>query len=478
MKKILLVLTLLLFASKLFAQEYGQYNTGTLFDSFENPSQKSFTPDTSRYYAFNFLVPNFNVNVSVTGDAQQTLKNRYINNYYTNSALQIGAGNKYNYATVNANAYSIMFKVFGSFDGNTELGFFTDTKLDGRGAFTDESIALLNGSENFPLNSYNNVFNSRYNYQLYNEFGITYREQVTKQLAFGFRIASVSGMSTENVKIDQSSITFNKAADTAALRLQGTDRKAGFSKLPFSNPGLDVSIGTTYRTTDAFIIQTNLKNLGFIHWNKEAEEYDFNSETGIYNLSSPDRETYVLDAANDGVTQQGKGIKKSYNTPLDGTFEASISKSFLVSDEFTNVRYAPSLIASKELFYNGFIVAMVNPIQYNNYSVSLVTSYSNQNLFKIGGQFMIKSQNGEFFIGSDALSQSIGLLQTGLKDKSQAMKSGEFLGTDISFGFSIKFGPVIEHPMNASHIPMGEKGFLGRMWDKLFKPNDDKALSD
>jgi hypothetical protein len=38
---------------------------------------------------------------------------------------------------------------------------------------------------------------------------------------------------------------------------------------------------------------------------------------------------------------------------------------------------------------------------------------------------------------------------------------------------------VIEHPMNASHIPMGEeKGFLGRLWDKLFKPSDDKAMSE
>jgi hypothetical protein len=478
MRKILLVFCLILFTSKLFAQSYAQYNTGTLYDSFENPSQKSFTPDTSRYYAFNFLVPNFNLNFSLTGDAQQTLKNRYINNNYTNSALDIGPGTKYNNVIANANVYSIMFKVFGSFDGNTELGFFTDTKLDGRGAFTDESIALLNGSTNFPANSYTNIFNSRYSYQMYNEFGFTYREQVTKQLAFGFRIASVSGMSAENINIQHSSITFDKAADTAALRLQGTDRKAGFSKLPFSNPGLDVSIGTTYRTHDAWIIQFNLKNLGFIHWNKDAETYDFNSETGIDDLTSSQRESNVYNAASDGVTQQGTRIEKAFNTPLDGTFEGSISKSFLLSDDETNLRYAPTLIASKELFYNGFTAALVSPIQYQNYSLALVTSYTNQNLFKVGSQFMIKSYNGEFFIGTNDEAQTIGLLETGLKDKSQAMKGGSFTGTDITFGFSIKFGPVIEHPMNASTIPMGEKGFLGKLWDKLFKPSDEKAASE
>ena len=476
MKKLLFVICLILFSSRLFAQEYSQYNTGTLYDSFENPSQKSFTPDTSRSYAFNFFVPNFDINFAIKGDAQQTLKNRYINNNYNNSALQIGSGNKYNYLNTNANAYSIMFKAFTSFDGNVEVGFFVDTKLDGRGAFTDESIALLNGSKDFPNNSYSNIFNSRYSYQLYNEFGGTYREQITKQLAFGIKIGLVSGMSAQNVHIDQSSITFDKAADTAALRLQGTEQKAGFSKLPFSNPGIDVSIGTTYRTPDAFFIQTNLKNLGFIHWNKGAEAYDFSGETGIYDLTSTARETNVYDAVNDKVTG-GKVTKGSYNTPLDGRFELSGSKSFLLSDEETDLRYAPTLILSKELFYSGFTAALVSPIKYQNYSVALVTSYEDK-LFKLGGQFMIKSHNAEFFIATSELPQGTSLLETGLKSQSQVNKIGAFTGTDVSIGFSVKFGPVIEHPMNASHIPMGEKGFLGRIWDKLFKKSDDKALED
>jgi hypothetical protein len=478
MKRFLIVFFLLFSASGAFAQEFSQYNTGTLYDSFENPSQKTFTPDTSRTYAFNFLVPNFNVNFSLSGNAQQTLKNRYAYNAYNNSALQIGQGNKYNYVTTNANAYSIMFKVFSSLDGNVELGFYTQTKLDGRGAFTDESIALLNGSADFPKNSYNNIFNSRFNYQLYNEGGFTYREQVTKQLALGFKVGIVSGMSAENVNITKSSITFDKAADSASLRLQGTDRKAGFSKLPLSNPGLDFSMGTTYRTLDAFIIQANLKDLGFIHWNKYAKTYDFDSETGIYDLTSSNRETAVLNAANNGVTSGGKEIRESYNTPLDGTFELSASKSFLLADETTDLHYAPTLILSKELFYTGFTAALVSPIQYNNYSVSLVTSYDDRKIFRFGTQFMIKSKNGEFFIASNQLPQSVTLADVAGKVRSDVSKNGSFTGADISIGFSMKFGPVIEHPMNASHIPMGENGFFGRLWDKLFKPSDDKAMSE
>jgi hypothetical protein len=313
---------------------------------------------------------------------------------------------------------------------------------------------------------------------LYNEAGFTYREQVTKQLALGFKVGVVSGMSTENVNITKSSITFDKAADTAGLRLQGTEQKAGFSKLPLSNPGLDFSMGTTYRTQDAFIIQTNLKDLGFIHWNKYAEKDNFDSEIGIYDLTSPNRENVVLDAANDGVTSGGKQVKQSYNTPLDGTFELSASKSFLLADETTDLHYAPTLILSKELFYNGFTAALVSPIQYNNYSVSLVTSYDDRKIFRLGAQFMIKSKNGEFFIASDQLPQSIETANVAGKVRSDIDKNGSFTGTDVSIGFSLKFGPVIEHPMNASTIPMGEKGFFGRIWDKLFKKSDDKAMED
>jgi len=149
-----------------------------------------------------------------------------------------------------------------------------------------------------------------------------------------------------------------------------------------------------------------------------------------------------------------------------------------LAGDMTDLHYAPTLILSKELFYTGFTAALVSPIQYNNYSVSLVTSYDDRKIFRFGTQFMIKSKNGEFFIASNQLPQSVTLADVAGKVRSDVAKNGSFTGTDISIGFSMKFGPVIEHPMNASHIPMGEKGFLGRLWDKLFKPSDDKAMSE
>ena len=107
MKKFLLVLCLLFFTVKLFAQQFSQYNTGSLYDSFENPSQKAFIPDSSKKYASNFLIPNFNFNAFLSGDGQATLKNRAFLYKYNDSALRINQG-RYNLANMNANVYLVM----------------------------------------------------------------------------------------------------------------------------------------------------------------------------------------------------------------------------------------------------------------------------------------------------------------------------------------------------------------------------------
>src|SRR3569833_2414277 len=97
MKKPPLIFCLLFATSKIFAQAFTQYNTGTLYDSFENPAQRSFIPDSSRQFASNFLFPNIDGNFFLTGNGQQTLKSRYFNNMYNNSALQIGNGTSFNH---------------------------------------------------------------------------------------------------------------------------------------------------------------------------------------------------------------------------------------------------------------------------------------------------------------------------------------------------------------------------------------------
>jgi len=484
MKNFLLVFFFLLFTVRGFSQQFSQYNTGTLYDSFENPSQKVFVADTSKKYAFNFLFPNFNANLFLTGDVQSAVKTRLFSSYYNTAALQVGAG-KNNHLNVNANVYSLMFKVFSSFDGDQELGVALNTKAEGRGLFSDETVAILNGPGSFPGNNYTNIFNDNFYYQVYQQIGFTYREQVDRKFAFGIKVSALSGVDYDKVQINSSRLIFDKPNDAATLELQGKSYKSGDegkslaqNLLPtFKNPGMSVSIGSTYKTPDGFTLQANIKDLGFIHWNKTSDIYIFNNfgaPVTINGLSTAHREDSIYNKANFIVTKTSK-LTTDFATATNGLLELSASKTYILGGNETS-KFSPTLIASKELMYTGFTAALVAPVQIEKYVMTLTSSYSDLKLFNLGGQLMIKTANSEFFIGSEKLYQTGSLIYSGLKSSTAQVQTystpGAFTGADFFIGFSLKFGPIIERDMNSSSMHRGEKGFLGKLFERIF-PQDE-----
>lgn len=477
MKKILLVLLLLTSTIKIFGQQFSQYNTGTLYDSFENPSQKAFITDSSKQFASNFFLPNLNINFYITGDAQATLKSRQFTGRYDNSALIINGG-RYNHASLNANNYDLMFKMFSSLNGDVELGISLQTKFEGRGLFTDESIALLNGFGSFKDDSYAEVFNDNYYFQTYHQLGFTYREKINKQFSIGVKLSALMGVQYEKLNINHSQIAFDKIDDSAILGLSGTyysnyipGHLIARDYLPnFRNPGAAITLGGTYRTEDGFVIQGNVKDLGFIHWSSRSHIYTFDNVDQIEDLSTVKRESNVYDAVTHII--HSNPVSGSFTSSIDGRGELSVNKMFWIDDN-KEFKYSPTLIASKELFNNGFTGALVNPFQYKKYILTLTTTYDDMKLFNLGAQFMIQTPNFEFFLGSDKLTQTLSLASAQInKSPTQTFSNGSFSGASFFLGVSFKFGPVIEHPMNASTIPMGEKGFLGRLWGRIFKTDN------
>src|SRR4051812_7237934 len=118
MKKVLFFSFLFLFSARAFSQQFSQYNTGTLFDSFENPSQRSFIPDSSRQYASNFFFPSFNGNLSFSGDAQTPFKTRLFADAYDAASVPVGTGGSFNYLKANTSAYLFMLKIFTNLEGS------------------------------------------------------------------------------------------------------------------------------------------------------------------------------------------------------------------------------------------------------------------------------------------------------------------------------------------------------------------------
>lgn len=473
MKKFLLAFCLFLLTVKGFSQQFSQINTGTLYDSFENPSQRAFVPDTSKKYAFNFLIPNLNASFFLTGDAQASLVSRAFGGKYNNYALLIGSGN-YNNVNLNASAYEIMFKMFNSVNGDTEVGLFAETKAEGRGNFTDESIALFNGTGAFPGTSYDNLFNDHYNEQIYNAIGLTYREQVTKKLAMGFKLSLLMGTEYSKLDIYESHVNLDNVNDAATLSLRGTYYQSkgpgnldSRSFLPTTrSPGAQISMGTSYKTDDNVLIQGNIKDLGFIHWYNRSSVADFDATETAINISSKGREDSIYKTV-DNILHNGRNFQ-SFTSATDAKFELSATKSYWLNSDMT-VKYSPTIIASKEMLYNGFTGALVNHFQYQNYHGSLTFAYDNNNLLNVGLQLMIKSYNGEFFIGSDKLMQTVAL--AGARSNYSSYTNGSFTGASFFIGFSLKFGPVVEHPLNSSVMETGERGFLGRLYNRLFKTN-------
>jgi hypothetical protein len=474
MKKILLVFCLLLPAFKIFGQQFSQYNTGTLYDSFENPSERVFIPDTSKKFATNYFAPNFNVNFFLKGDAQATLKSRLILNAYDNSLLMINQS-KYNHVTADANVYVVMFKMFASLNGDEELGFSAQTRAEAKGLVPDDAIAALNGAGSFANGiNYNDIFNGNYFYQTYHQFGLTYREKFNKQFSFGIKLSMLLGIQYQKLDVTSSSGAFDNITEKGDVALNGT-YYASFVPgnvfktsdfLPtFRNPGAAISIGTSFKTQDGFFLQANIKDLGFIHWSQRSETHYFDNSEQIIGLGSPHREDSTYNKISALV--HNDAVEGSFTTPIDGKAELSVSKTYWLDDDY-GFKYSPTLIFSKELFYTGFVAALVNPVQYKNYVVTLTGTYDELHTFSLGTQFMVKSPNFEIFMGSDKIAQTVSLLTLN-KNSSQLSQNGSFTGMNFFFGFALKFGEVVEHPMNASVIPMGAKGFLARLYGRLFK---------
>ncbi|TSD67217.1 hypothetical protein FFF34_007410 [Inquilinus sp. KBS0705] len=477
MKRFLLVFFLLFSTVKIFAQQFSQLNTGTLFDSFENPAQNSFIADTSRKYAFNLFAPNFNTNVFVTGNGQTTLKDRAFNYKYRTDNLMIGQG-RFNRINANVNAYSVLYKVFSDIEDNTEMGISLQSKVEIRGLMSDESLALFNGYANFPNEHYDNVFNNNATVQAYHQFSFIYRQNVNKKIAFGIKLSALLGVEYQKLNIVESHINFDKFNGVANLNLRGQYQLnhipgglAGRDILPtFTNPGAAITVGTMFHLDNGYTLQANMKDLGFIHWNNQSYIYNFNAVQDITGINTKKREDNIFGAVKRII--HDNGTETGFNTNTDAKFEVSVNKSFWIDSE-SRFKYSPTLVASKDVFFDSYVGALVNPIQYGNYVFTFTAAYNNYKMINFGTQFMIKATDVEFYIGSDRLLQTIKLATADHKSDAYINSTPTYTGADIFLGFSLKFGPVLEHPMNSSSVATSQrKSFFKRFINRLTKSED------
>lgn len=459
-KKYLIFLSLVFCISGLKAQQYGLFNTRTLFDGFENPAQKTFVLDSSRKFASNFFLPYLGVNAANQGNSDfiRILLNT---STFSTKHVQLGTGSL-NTIHENSNQYVLAFKIFQSYKYQKEIGLSWQVRSDLHLNYTNETLAIFNDYKRFDVSSlFSDAFNNNGYAQSYHQFSLSYRENYNKKLAFGIKLSLLSGITYNKLDITESS--FKLSPDTA-LRLVGTYRAtflkgnelSGKDLLPtFKNPGAAISFGTSYKAKSGFFIMGNIKDLGVIRWSKKSYIKHFDESINISSPESaadPDRVTQITDIA------IGNPAKSSFYSLTNAKADFMISKPI-------SYYYTPSLIVSKNLFYKGGDAAFVNKFSYNEFSVSAIPTYNFNKLFLFGMQGMYQTANFEAFIGSDNLFKTFSQVNGAIKQDA-SIGSG-YNGASFYMGIGIKFGNTVEHPQNSSTMPgVGDEG--SSLFKRLF----------
>jgi hypothetical protein len=464
LKRTLLLSFLIACYISAFGQQYNLYNTRTLYDVFENPSQSAYQIDTSRRFAFNFFIPTISLNGTFSGDGAAAFKSLIYDGVFNGSGLDLGKGTRNNRLLLNTNNYVAMFRVLSKVKRSREIGFSWQLRNDLRLRATNETFALFDDFDLFTEASYNDIVNDYLLNQSYHQFSMTYRESITKRLSLGIKASLLSGITYSELRVRSSELNI-LPNDEIEVLLAGRyrsnfllDKFETSMIMPFfKNPGLSITAGAGYKFKHGWSAFGNIKDLGMIKWSKSSYEHGFNTgKIVIDSASNSSSDNRLADSLEQRIntTRTNRSFVSAINSKLE----------IILNKDFGN--YQPNLIISKTLFNPAGDFALINNYRVKNYVFSVSTSYNTSKLLQIGGQFMIKTPNKEFFLGSDQLFKTIRFVED-FRENSKAYSAG-YTGASVYFGAGFKFGRVLEHPTNANYIPGLEEtngpGFMKRIF--------------
>ncbi len=469
LKKTFWLIFILSCAGPVLAQQFNLYNSRTLYDAFENPSQSAYQIDTSRRVAFNFFIPTFTINAAASGSVNPALKPWIYDGVLNGNNIPIGQ-NKFNTVAFNTNTYILILRWLHTVRQSQELGLSWQVRNDGRIKATNETLAIFDNYDLFNSTaSAKGFFNNKGYNQSYHQFSLSYRKDVTKRLAVGAKGSLLSGITYTAFKVLDSDLIIDQELDLIDVSLAGKLRSsfkfdnfdAQAIKPNFRNPGMSFTGSGSYKFRNGWFVMGNLKDVGFIRWNENSYEYDFNAtDIQIENASNRTAGSRLLDSVDQRISNTT--TNKSYISLLNGKAEVLINKDY--------GNYQPNLILSKSMFYDGADIVLTNNYHYRNYVFTASADYNTSKYFAIGGQVMIKSPNTEFFIGSDQLLKTLQMVKDIRRDTGPY--SSGYTAMSLYMGFALKFGRVLEHPANANFVPGFNEPRSTRFFKGIFKKKE------
>lgn len=454
MRKFLIISGLLGLLMKPVWGQVALNNSRTLYDTFENPSQKAFYADTSKRFAFNFGFPTLSINSSVSGSGIPTVRGMLVDNITNTSTLPLGQG-KFSNLSAHTNIYLLSFRWFKKLKYQQEAGFSWQIRNDTWAKISNESLAIFDTFTRFDNGDYQDVFDNRAYEQSYHQFAFSYRENLTKTIGLGVKLSLLSGIAYHSGSMNNTFLSINKnineffAGYTGKFRSSTNGDTDSKILLPnFKNPGFALTASANFRFKSGWYILANVKDLGFIRWNKKSQVYNFQQTVFVDQANLPnaaDRLEEQITASFEGSTSgdEANFKNKAFIRPVNSKIEFLLNKDFGF--------YRPNLMLSKNIWYPGGQATLINNLVLNKHVFSLSPTYNFFNYVDLGTQYLYKTPNWEFFVGSDQLFKSLQLIKS-LNQSDASLLKGQ-LSAGFYIGFSGKFGRILYHNQNTDEIP-------------------------
>lgn len=446
MNKILFSITVLLLSLNLQAQQYGLFNTKTMFDSFENPAQKAFVLDSSRQFLSNFFIPHFGVNLLNKGGNEYAFRKLIQERLIDVGSLDVNDVRRNRFSET-TNIYLFAFRVFKSYRNQRELGFSWQIKSEADIDFSNQIYLALNSYKNFNSQKlYSNIFNNVGAAQTYHQFSAVYRKNRGKKWAFGGKLSLLGGIQHNSLNIKKSSFYVDIPDNMISIYMLGKYRGTFIDNSETGNIfslkglGLSAGISASYTSKTGFMFMANIKDLGFIRWRRKSHYFDIDLTKKVKNINTPNSQEklqqaflYILDDSD---------AQRAFTSHADTRFDFMASKTFKF--------YRPTLILSKNIYTTNGDIALSNNFTVSNFSIALTPNYNLNGFFLLGLQGMYKTPNFEIFTGSDNILKTSYTLK-GMAAKNAAIGTG-YNGVSLYFGMALNFGYIVEHPLNSSKI--------------------------
>lgn len=460
--RIWVFLSFLLFAHlAVKAQETSLIHSKTVFDSFENPVNTAFVPEVSNKYAISFLLSSFSAQLRFKGDIEPSLK-AFIFNRDSIKGGPLLRKNSQNELRGNINYYLAMFKLFKSIDYQREIGASIQFRNIGDAFVPNSTFAFLDSYKNFN-SPYADVFNSKAINQSFWQFGITYRENYNDKLAFGAKLSFLSGTTYHQINIKESAISplskgYEAYFNGSYQSNLGTDSVKIKNLLPnLRNPGLAITLGSSYAFKNGIYVTAHLKDLGFIRWNKNAISSTFSDTLTPTKID-------VLIPNGNIRTELNKMIA---NGAILGKFNSLLPAHLQIAASREFGFYKPVFVATQYFDGRSTELALVNNLRTGVFNFALNAHYEKPDGLQFGGLVMLQSLTTEMYLGSEKLLPSYYFTKGFISKDGNIGRSPTQM--NIFMGLNIKFGRKVQSDGMADFIDGlndAETGFVYRLTNK------------